>query len=201
MGVGGLAPPKPPPSGAITPLQASIESSKGTPMAMTTKRRVIWVSDTWHATYRTKLYLLCWVSCLIICGLDSFIPLTPLECWTSQDLKDPKDNMSVAGSDTLADFDPSKLTFAQSQHNVNTSTSSTSLMLSKVSVTSSIPPNTNALAAGIQRRDYTAHCSAEIPGVQPDAFSTITIRICTCTLSSPWHLPGPWQGRSIFLQT
>ena len=61
----------------------------------------------------------------------------------------------------LSDFDPSELTFTQSQHNLNlnnlnASTSSTSSILSTASVTSSTPPNGNTLGASIQRRDSTA---------------------------------------------
>ena len=79
----------------------------------------------------------------------------------SRDLKDVKDSSSVAGSDVLSDFDPSELTFTQSQHNLNlnslnSSTSSTSSILSVGSVGSSTPPNTNIVGASVQRRDSTA---------------------------------------------
>lgn len=98
---------------------------------------------------------------LIIYRLYSFTPLTPPERRTSRDLKDIKDNASVAGSDVLSDFDPSELTFTQSQHNLNlnnlnSSTSSTSSTLPTGSVTSSTPPNANILGASVQRRDSTA---------------------------------------------
>ena len=94
----------------------------------------------------------------------SFTPLTPPERRTSRDVKDVKDvkdNASVAGSDALSDFDPSELTFTQSQHNLNlnnlsASTSSTSSMLSTGALTSSTPPNANVLGASVQRRDSTA---------------------------------------------
>ena len=61
----------------------------------------------------------------------------------------------------LSEFDPSELTFTQSQHNLNlnnlnASTSSTSSILSPDSLTSSTPPNANTLGASIQRRDSTA---------------------------------------------
>ena len=46
------ASPKPPPSRAITPSEASIKSSETTPTATTMKRRVIWVSDMLYAVYR-----------------------------------------------------------------------------------------------------------------------------------------------------
>lgn len=60
----------------------------------------------------------------------------------------------------LSDFDPSELTFTQSQHNLtlsglNTSTSSTSSILSTGPATS-VPANTNTLGSTIQRRDSTA---------------------------------------------
>jgi len=63
----------------------------------------------------------------------------------------------------LSDFDPSELTFTQSQHNLNlsslsslnTSTSSTSSVLSASPATST-PQNTNILGASVQRRDSTA---------------------------------------------
>lgn len=92
---------------------------------------------------------------LIVCRLYSFTPLTPPERRTSRDIKD---NASVAGSDVLSDFDPSELTFTQSQHNLNlnglnASTSSTSSILSAGSVTSTPP---NILGASVQRRDSTA---------------------------------------------
>jgi len=112
------------------------------------------VSDASHATYRAMLYFL-------YTGLYSFTPLTPPERRTSRDVKDAKDNASVAGSDALSDFDPSELTFTQSQHNLNfnnlnASTSSTSSMLPSGALTSSTPPNTNILGASVQRRDSTA---------------------------------------------
>jgi len=140
--------PKPPPSGIITPSESSIRGSDGALTATTMKRRVVRVSDTSYATYRAMLYFL-------YTGLYSFTPLTPPERRTSKDLKDIKDNASVAGSDVLSDFDPSELTFTQSQHNLNASTSSTSSILSTGSVTSA-PSNTNVLGANIQRRDSTA---------------------------------------------
>ena len=60
----------------------------------------------------------------------------------------------------LSEFDPSELTFTQSQHNLNlnglnASTSSISSILS-TSATSSTPLNANTLGASIQRRDSTA---------------------------------------------
>ena len=53
-----LASPKPPPSGAITPSEASIRSSDGALTATTMKRRVVRVSDASYATYRATLYFL-----------------------------------------------------------------------------------------------------------------------------------------------
>ena len=53
-----LASPKPPPSGAITPPEASIRSSDSALTATTMKRRVVWVSDTSYATYWATLYSL-----------------------------------------------------------------------------------------------------------------------------------------------
>jgi len=106
-------------------------------------------------------------------GLYSFTPLTPPERRASRDLKDLKDNASVAGSDVLSDFDPSELTFTQSQHNLNlnnlnASTSSTSSILSTSSVTSPTISNANILGASVQRRDSTARLqrgdSGSIPG-------------------------------------
>lgn len=93
--------------------------------------------------------------------LYSFTPLTPPERRTSREVKDVKDNASVAGSDALSDFDPSELTFTQSQHNLNlnnlnASTSSTSSMLSTGALTTSTPPNGSILGASVQRRDSTA---------------------------------------------
>ena len=60
----------------------------------------------------------------------------------------------------LSDFDPSELTFTQSQHNLtlsglNTSTSSTSSILSTGPPTS-VPSNPNPLGTSVQRRDSTA---------------------------------------------
>ena len=171
-----IASPKPPPSGIITPSEASMRSSDGALTATTMKRRVVRVSDASYATYRAMLYFLytgCVLdlcpldplqsevdSCLIFRRLYSFTPLTPPERRTSRDLKDVKDNASVAGSDVLSDFDPSELTFTQSQHNLNlnnlnASTSSISSILSTGSVTST-PQNTNVLGASLQRRDSTA---------------------------------------------
>ena len=171
-----IASPKPPPSGVITPSESSIRSSDGALTATTMKRRVVRVSDASYATYRALLYFLytgyvldsCISKplqpdtdgCLIICRLYSFTPLTPPERRTSRDLKDLKDNASVAGSDVLSDFDPSELTFTQSQHNLNlnnlnSSTSSTSSM-SSIGPVASTPPNTNILGASVQRRDSTA---------------------------------------------
>jgi len=167
--------PKPPPSGVITPSGSSIRSSDGALTATTMKRRVVRVSDASYATYRAMLYFL-YTRCvphlcalnpleseaddpLIICRLYSFTPLTPPECRTSQDLKDIKDSASVAGSVVLSDFDPSELTFTQSQHNLNnlnSSTSSTSSTLPTGSVTSPTPPNANILGASVQRRDSSA---------------------------------------------
>lgn len=109
----------------------------------------------------------------IVRSIYSFTPLTPPERRTSRDLKDVKDNASVAGSDVLSDFDPSELTFTQSQHDLtlnhlNASTSSTSSILSTGSVASSIPPNANNLGASIQRRGSTARNqrrdSVTVPG-------------------------------------
>ena len=149
-----LASPKLLPSRAITPSEASIKSSEGTPMATTMKRRAIRVSDTSYVTYRETLYFLyagkvpdlptsnVMISCLIVYRLYLFTPLIPLERRTSRDPKDPKDNMNIAGSDALSDFDPSELTFTR----VNT--------------------------------------TPTLPGAQPDVFSTIAIRVPTCTLSS-----------------
>ena len=136
------------------------------------------------------------MSCLIVCRLYSFTPHTPLERRAGRDPKDPKNNMSIARSDALSDFDPSELTFAQSQHNLNlnnlnTSTPSTSSVLSTGSDTSLILQNSNTLGASVQRRDYTVHCNTGILEVQQNAFSTIAIRVRTCTLSSPQRLPGP----------
>ena len=90
--------------------------------------------------------------------LYSFTPLTPPERRTSRDLKDVKDNASVAGSDVPSDFDPSELTFTQSQHNLNLNNlnASTSSILSVGALTSSTPPNTNVIGASVQRRDSTA---------------------------------------------
>ena len=171
-----IASPKPPPSGIITPSESSIRSSDGALTATTMKRRVVRVSDASYATYRAMLYFLYtgWASNLCTLNslqpgtdgflnarrLYSFTPLTPPERRTSRDLKDTKDNASVAGSDALSDFDPSELTFTQSQHNfnlnnLNSSTSSTSSILSTGSI-ASIPPNANPLGASIQRKDSTA---------------------------------------------
>jgi len=168
--------PKPPPSGIITPAESSIRSSDGALTATTMKRRVVRVSDTSYATYRAMLYFLytgyvffpCTLTplhsrtdgCLRVCRLYSFTPLTPPERRTSKDIRDSKDNASVAGSDVLSDFDPSELTFTQSQHNLNlnnlnASTSSTSSTLS-TNPAASPPPNTNVLGANVQRRDSTA---------------------------------------------
>jgi len=102
----------------------------------------------------------CYQRFIIVFRLYSFTPLTPPERRTSRDLKDVKDNASVAGSDVLSDFDPSELTFTQSQHNLtlsglNTSTSSTSSILSTGPATS-VPQSTNPPGANIQRRDSTA---------------------------------------------
>lgn len=47
-----------PPSGAITPSEASIRSSDGALTATTMKRRVVRVSDASYATYRATLYFL-----------------------------------------------------------------------------------------------------------------------------------------------
>ena len=169
--------PKPSPSGAITPSESSIRSSDGALTATTMKRRVVRVSDASYATYRAMLYFLYTGCVLHLCTLSplqseadgsltvrrlySFTPLTPPERRTSRDIRDIKDNASVAGSDVLSDFDPSELTFTQSQHNLNlsnlnASTSSTSSTLPTGSVTSSTPPNANILGASVQRRDSTA---------------------------------------------
>jgi len=47
-----------PPSGAMTPSEASIRSSDGALTATTMKRRVVRVSDASYATYRATLYFL-----------------------------------------------------------------------------------------------------------------------------------------------
>ncbi|KAF9644860.1 hypothetical protein BDM02DRAFT_3121240 [Thelephora ganbajun] len=148
-----IASPRPPPSGVITPSESSIRSSDGALTATTMKRRVVRVSAS-YATYRAMLYFL-------YTGFYSFTPLAPPERRTSRDLKDVKDNTSVAGSDVLSDFDPSELTFTQSQHNLNlndlnASTSSTSSILSTSSITSPTPLNVNTLGTSVQRRDSTA---------------------------------------------
>ena len=101
----------------------------------------------------------------------------------SRDLKDLKDNASVAGSDVLSEFDPSELTFTQSQHNLNLnnlnpSTSSTSSILSPDSLTSSTPPNANNLGTSIQRRDSTARLE------RSDSGSLTRHALHRCDLSS-----------------
>ena len=53
-----LASPKLLPSRTITPSEASIKSSEGTPMATMMKRRVIRVFDTLYVTYQATLYFL-----------------------------------------------------------------------------------------------------------------------------------------------
>jgi hypothetical protein len=98
---------------------------------------------------------------MVAVRLYSFTPLTPPERRTSRDLRDLKDNASVAGSDVPSDFDPAELTFTQSQHNLtlnnlNASTSSTSSILSTGSVTPPTPLNGNILSTSLQRRDSTA---------------------------------------------
>lgn len=95
---------------------------------------------------------------MVVCRLYSFTPLTPPERQASRDLQD---NASVAGSDVLSDFDPAELTFTQSQHdltlhNLNTSTSSNSSILSAGSVVSPIPLNASILGANVQRKNSTA---------------------------------------------
>ena len=164
-----IASPRPPPSGVITP-SGSMRSSDGALTATTVKRRVVRVSDTSYATYRAMLYFLYtgWVvdpralnplhsdadGSLVDRRLYSFTPLTPPERQTSQDLRD---NASVNGSDVLSEFDPSELTFTQSQHNLalnnlNASTSSTSSIVSTGSVTAT-PLNVNTLGASLHRKD------------------------------------------------
>ena len=166
-----IASPKPLPSGTITPSESSRISSDGALTATTMKRRVVRVSDASYATYRATLYFLytgsvpdsCTLSTRLIAifRLYSFTPLTPPERQTSRELKDVKDNASVSGSDVLSDFDPSELTFTQSQHNLNLDslnsfTSSTSSTLPAGPATSSTPPSTSILGASVQRRDSTA---------------------------------------------
>ena len=46
-------------------------------------------------------------------GFPHSHPLTLLEHQTSRELKDPKNNTSIARSDALSDFDPSELTFTR----------------------------------------------------------------------------------------
>jgi hypothetical protein len=145
-------------------------STDGALTATTVKRRIVRVSDASYATYRAMLYFLYtgWVPYLralerrltsfVSHRLYSFTSLTPPERRTSRDLKDVKDNASVAGSDVLSDFDPAELTFTQSQHNLNFNNlnSSTSSILSTSSVISPTPLNASILGANIQRKDSTA---------------------------------------------
>ena len=75
----------------------------------------------------------------------------------SRDLKDVKDNASVAGSDILSEFDPAELTFTQSQHNLtlNNLNASTSSILSTGPVISPTPLNASILGASVHKRDST----------------------------------------------